>query len=799
MRFIGGESLLQAIRRFHEADQSPDRDNTERELELRELLSRFLVVCDTLGYAHSRGVVHRDIKPANIMLGEFGETLVVDWGLAKVLGSAPVSEDDSTPPPPVMESGAATQTVAGAAVGTPAYMSPEQALAAHERVGPVSDIYSLGVVLYELLTGKRAIAPNVVDAVLQAVIAGDIRPPRSVNPRVSPALEAICLKAAARRQEDRYQTTAALARDIKAWLADERVTAWPEPWSVRCGRWMRRHQKLVTGISAAAFVTMVSLTLGIMAQAAANRQITAARNRAERAFTGLRRASDNFMDVVEQHLIRQAGNSPEQQRLLETGLAMYEQFLAEEPSDARVREQLAATELRVARIRFRLGQYEAAGRHAAAAVAGYSGLAREGPESAANLRGWAEGEMWRGEALRPHDPPAAEAAYREAQSVGERLRREFGDEPGDRALVARAHYNLGLMQHDLNRIAESEQSYRAAINLMTPLRDVSADAGQMDYRQDLARAYVDLGVLLREQGQPVAAAENYQLAIALYSEIAERPDVEPEVHYERATARMNLGNLYFVNRRAPEMGPEPLQRAETAYRESIFDLQQLARRYPGVPTYRKELANCHNGLGSALQQASRLDDANEAWSTARDLFEELTAESPEVAEFHNLLGLTEGNLALLARGSAPREAIYLWSSAVDHGREALRINPQHPAYRRFLTGHYRNLIPLLLDAGEVATAADRIDEMANEPSTDAASLALAAQFSARCAAASETDAQRDQFQRQSLLLLNQAIAAGYSDRANLETHADFTALRPAAEFKSLLERLPPAAAPPPMR
>ncbi len=215
-----------------------------------------------------------------------------------------------------------------------------------------------------------------------------------------------------------------------------------------------------------------------------------------------------------------------------------------------------------------------------------------------------------------------------------------------------------------------------------------------------------------------------------------------------------------------------------------------------MPNYRKELANCHNGLGGALQQASRADDAKRAWSTARDLFEELAAASPEVADFHNLLGMAQGNLALLARSGEPREAMYLWSSAIEHAREARRINPQHPAYRRFLTGHYRSLIQLQIDAGELDAAAQRIDELSQELSSDAAALVLAAQLCARCVSRLDIDADREQFSRRSLALLNQAVAAGYADRANLETHADFAAVRDAPAFQSLLERLPPGAGSP---
>src|SRR5262249_14675664 len=148
------QSLKEAIDRFHQADRQPGRDPAERTLALRQLLGRFIDVCHAIAYAHSRGVIHRDLKPANILLGPYGETLVVDWGLAKVVG-----RDDPTPqataeltlrPAPHSDS---SETVAGTAIGTPAYMSPEQAEGRLEQIGPASDIYSLGATLYCLVTG----------------------------------------------------------------------------------------------------------------------------------------------------------------------------------------------------------------------------------------------------------------------------------------------------------------------------------------------------------------------------------------------------------------------------------------------------------------------------------------------------------------------------------------------------------------------------------------------------------------------------------------------------------------------
>src|SRR5262249_31338825 len=152
MRFIRGDSLKEAIEHFH-ADAASKTDASRRSLELRKLLRRFLDVCNAIEYAHSRGVLHRDIKPGNIIVGKHGETLVVDWGLAKARGAATVEDSEERPLLPSSASGSA-ETLPGSALGTPAYMSPEQARGDLDRLGPRSDVYSLGATLYCLLTGR---------------------------------------------------------------------------------------------------------------------------------------------------------------------------------------------------------------------------------------------------------------------------------------------------------------------------------------------------------------------------------------------------------------------------------------------------------------------------------------------------------------------------------------------------------------------------------------------------------------------------------------------------------------------
>src|SRR5262249_51806346 len=157
MRFIKGDSLRHAIERFHRDRESLPAG--ERTLRLRELLGRFVGVCNAVAYAHSRGIVHRDLKPDNVMLGPFGETLVVDWGLAKPVGRGQPGVGAGEAALEPTGAGEPARTVLGEAVGTPAYMSPEQAAGRLDELGPASDGYSLGATLYHLLA-RRAPRPG---------------------------------------------------------------------------------------------------------------------------------------------------------------------------------------------------------------------------------------------------------------------------------------------------------------------------------------------------------------------------------------------------------------------------------------------------------------------------------------------------------------------------------------------------------------------------------------------------------------------------------------------------------------
>ena len=393
MRFIKGESLAVEIERFHKkfgeslgdadtkgagtqdgekkdsekAEQKPagekDGDSTAAVrskwgIEFRQLIGRFLDVCDAIDYAHSRGVLHRDLKPLNIMLGPYGETLVVDWGLAKKLGTADnarqAGEGDFDPPAADVNATIPEGTQHGVAIGTPAYMSPEQARGLIDQLGPASDVYSLGATLYELITGKPPFHEKKLANAIAKVRAGDFPPPRSLDRTIPAPLEAICLKAMANRPTDRYGSVRALAQDIEHWLADEPTAAYPESRVEKMTRWFRRHRAWTLAAGVALVGISVVAIIAALGIDWARRREEVARVEAETNFAMAQEAVDGYLTNVSENTLLKEQESVDfrtlRRDLLKSALSFYEKFVAQRKDDPRLRQQLAKAYFRVGQI-----------------------------------------------------------------------------------------------------------------------------------------------------------------------------------------------------------------------------------------------------------------------------------------------------------------------------------------------------------------------------------------------------------------------------------------------------------------
>ena len=333
MRLIPGGTLARAIRDHHASGGAVPVAG--RMLRFRELLGHFVDACQAIEYAHSRGVLHRDIKPNNIMLGSFGETQVIDWGLARIAGhdlsAGKGSPEELISPADIGEDSQPTKE--GQFKGTPAYASPEQADGKQDLIDARSDVYGLGATLYCLLTGE---APFHVRSplILDDVKNGRFPRPRLMRADVPPALESICLKAMAKAQKDRYQSPRDLATDVERWLADEPVLAHPDPFSVRLRRWGLRHRTAVAAAAALLLTSVVGLGIGY---AAVKEQRDVAEKSTDLTLTAI---EDIVIKIGEESWAQEPESLPRRQQAVERAIEMYEDVLQSDSRNSRATQGL---------------------------------------------------------------------------------------------------------------------------------------------------------------------------------------------------------------------------------------------------------------------------------------------------------------------------------------------------------------------------------------------------------------------------------------------------------------------------
>jgi serine/threonine-protein kinase len=724
MRFIRGESMKEAIERFHAPQARRLQPLGFHSLVFRELLERFVAVCNAVAYAHSRGVIHRDLKPANVMLGEYGETLVVDWGLARLIAQHDPEATTAAVPIHLSAGNGSTATEMGQVVGTPAYMPPEQALGKVDELGPASDVFALGAILYNVLTGKPPYRGK-ADEVLEQAKHGQALPPRQRHPGVPRALEAVCTRAMSVSPEDRYADVRSLAAEVRRWLADEPVQAYREPVPDRLRRWSRRHRTLVSvGVSLLA-AGVVALGVGLWLLSAEQRRTAEQRDRAveaegrerqrraeaevnlERALTAEKQAQDNlklartaidecYNLATTDPLFQEPRMEKAKNLLLRKTLPFYRNFRVRRPNDRALQFEEASQWYRVGDIEFRLRRTRQAREAYERARELHQALVKTHPNVAEYLRGLAGTHNNLAivlSALGQREEAIKE--YRQASDVKRKLMQAHpgvADYPNE---LAGTLSNLGSLLYALGRNREGLAEFRQALSLRKKL--VKTHPERTEYQADLASMHNNLGYHLAALGRSDAALGEYQQAQAIQQKLVQ--DHPSRLSYQRSLAYTltNLGNLLH------RLGQREL--ALKQYEEVLQLAQKLNEVHPDLPAYQEELARTHNNMGAILRDLHRDKKALEQYQKALALRRKLAEAHPDLLDYQKQRAATHYNLGLLLRELQKQdEALAEYRQARAIQKKLLRAHPNLPEYQRDLGRTQGSLAVLLVERGKHAEA-----------------------------------------------------------------------------------------------
>ena len=734
MKFIRGETLEKALLRFHAKLQKGKFSAAEQAIEFRRLLNCVVAACNAMHYAHSRHIVHRDLKPANIMLGDYGETLVVDWGLAKEWkgkGSPPQENHEvktlagSYVLPPAFDTPAPEATHAGSVMGTPSYMSPEQAAGDSHRVGSAADVYSLGATLYHVLAGKAPFHGKAESgkSVLERVRKGDFPPPRERNSEVPKPLEAICLKAMNKNEYQRYSSAAELADELERWLADEPVHAWKEPPSIRASRWLRRHK---TAVSAAA-VALTSLCLGLAlflgVLASTNARIHSAKIAAEQQrdvarknFRLARQAVESFFTTVsEEQLLHQPGMQGLRRNLLTQARSYHQQFVQQHQKDPEVQADVALSHFYLGRVAELLDSGEEALKLYALAEQMQRRLA-EADKQPEYLKAWSDTLNAQGRTLQ-NSKRLEEGVekLRQALQVREQLAEAAPTQESQR-LLANAHMNLGLAERHRGdnspREQDRENHYQIAFQQQKAAQQERRQALQSGREgkllRDLGRGEYNLAVLEMQRGQWAEGIPRINSAVEIFRELEKAPTMELENCYCLADCLNMRGDLYFgladqwdqsqaVDRETKIQ--EYLEGALRAYQESAERFRDLARQNPQVHKYQTSLARGMLDLAGVYRFQGDGPRALKNLQESARIFAKLAEEVPEADYQHDLAMALFAQAAILEK-TAPKEA---WEKVKQAQKLLVPLAKRLPQYRGELENieEYLNWFQEQADAGEL--------------------------------------------------------------------------------------------------
>jgi tRNA A-37 threonylcarbamoyl transferase component Bud32 len=711
-------------------------------LSLRQRLELFVPVCQAVQHAHQKGVIHRDLKPSNILVGLYdGRPVpkVIDFGVAKATG------------PPLTEQSIYTEV--GSLIGTLEYMSPEQAELNNLDIDTRSDIYTLGVILYELLTGavpfsrkeletaglaemlrviKQVEPPRPSTKLSHSGMLPSIAAQRQMEPQkltglVRGELDWIVMKALEKDRGRRYETANGFAEDVRRYLAGEPVQAAPASAMYRLRKFVRRHRGPVTAAAAVVLVALAGLGVVLAVQRGSNRALAAknaeldranlnlrdamrqketanaalveANGRVQARFELAREAIRSFkMGVEEEDALKEDRLRPLRDKLLGSARRFYDRLgeLLRGQADAASKEVLAESYAALGALIARIGQKAEAReayRKALAIRRELAAGAGAGASARLKLAQALNDVGWAEQQLGDH--AGGLAAHEEAVTLAGPLAVGSGATIEARRALGMAHHGAGLALEATGADDRAMAAYRRAREVREPLAREAAAVP--DDHQELAYTIGEIGGLLEKTGDLAGAlAERRRYQELLRAQVAEHTDV-PQYRRDLAVSHSLVGRL--LEKTGDTAG------ALAAQRRAQELMRALAAEHPAESGYRSDLAVCHNAVGALLEWTGDLAGALAEQRRSQELMRALAAEHPAEPKYRRELALSHDWVGrLLAKTGDTAGALAEQRQYQERFRALAAEYPKILDYRLHLTLSHNRVAHLLEQTGDLAGA-----------------------------------------------------------------------------------------------